>query len=208
MDLSEEEKDPYIFAAASGEARRVPKLELVAEVESATASSNGLVVSESESETVTETAETAPTAPPSAAAPPSPSPSKAAKSRNPIWDTLVELFGYEPAPGTEASAWGRTVKDLKAASATPDEMRQRAANHALLLDAGVISWTLTPRALASHWGELGAGGGRSLPVSNGRARAAPRAAAAPPDIDIGAIPRYSVDWDAVRAQEAAKAGKT
>lgn len=82
------------------------------------------------------------------------SPSAPVKKRNPIWDTLVELFEQEPETKQERSNWGKIVKDLTEAGATADEMRRRASNHAAGVLNKSISWPLTPNALNTHWGEL------------------------------------------------------
>jgi N-terminal phage replisome organiser (Phage_rep_org_N) len=115
--------------------------------------------------------------PPIAPAPPAPAslPVKA-RPRDPIWDTLVELF-YEPMTPGEKSKIGKVVHDLKKAGATPEEMRRRASNHATMHESGVINWSLTPPALANNWGELA----RIKPPAHGSsARNGARAAPTPP----------------------------
>lgn len=132
------------------------------------------------------------------AAPPASSPH--AVRVNPLWDALVEEFGYEPGTPKERSKWGEVVKNLKAVQATAGDVHERCAHHRAGVAAGVLHWTLTPNALVTHWGELSKPPTAApVPISNGRARAAP----GPPDVNLGAIPRLnSVDWDAVRAQAA------
>lgn len=68
-----------------------------------------------------------------------------------VWDATLEvcgLAGAEPTP-TERGRWNKAVKDLKAAGATPQEIRARA-------QAYRRRWPkidLTPMALASNWNQ-------------------------------------------------------
>jgi hypothetical protein len=89
------------------------------------------------------------------------------KRRNPTWDALVDVFGYEPETSAEKGKWGKAVKDLNAAGATPEEIKRRCANHARMADSGAMGWNLTPMALVSHWGELA----KVAPPPAGRSRA-------------------------------------
>lgn len=78
---------------------------------------------------------------------------KKPRPRNPWWDTLVEVMGYEPAPGPESSKWGKCVKFLRFdVEATPEQIRQRAAAYPLHFGEDCA---FTPTALVSHWAELG-----------------------------------------------------
>ncbi len=65
--------------------------------------------------------------------------------RNPIWDTLVELFG-EPSP-TRRTLYGRVTKYLTDAGATPELIRKRATR--IVTDWGPEKLTLT--SLEKHW---------------------------------------------------------
>ena len=65
--------------------------------------------------------------------------------RNPIWDTLVELFG-EPAP-TRRKLYGRVTAYLADQEATPDLIRERAIR--IVTDWGPEKLTLT--SLEKHW---------------------------------------------------------
>ena len=66
-------------------------------------------------------------------------------ARNPIWDTLVELFG-EPAP-TRRKLYGRVTAYLVDQEATPDLICERAAR--IVTDWGPEKLTLT--SLEKHW---------------------------------------------------------
>ena len=66
-------------------------------------------------------------------------------ARNPIWDTLVELFG-EPAP-TRRALYGRVTAYLADQEATPDLIRERAIR--IVTDWGPEKLTLT--SLEKHW---------------------------------------------------------
>ncbi len=65
--------------------------------------------------------------------------------RNPIWDTLVELFG-EPAP-TRRALYGRVTAYLTDQEATPELIRERAIR--IVTDWGPATLTLT--SLEKHW---------------------------------------------------------
>ena len=69
---------------------------------------------------------------------------------NPLWDVLVDVF-YEPATKDERTLFGKIVHDLKEVGATPDDVRSRVRQHAKTQS----HWDLTPRALVTHWSELG-----------------------------------------------------
>jgi hypothetical protein len=62
----------------------------------------------------------------------------------------VEVCG-EPATKSERAAYNRALKELREANATPEEVRRRAGAYR-------SRWprvSLTPSALAKHWGALG-----------------------------------------------------
>ncbi len=92
---------------------------------------------------------------------------------NSHWDTLVDIFGYEPRTDSERNKWGKAVKEFKDGKATPEDMLAAKANYDRGVADGTITWTLTPLALASHLGEL-LQGPRPLPRAsqNGRAHTA------------------------------------
>src|SRR3990172_2477056 len=73
-----------------------------------------------------------------------------ARPRDDLWDRLVFYFG-KPANDDERGLRNRALKLLRQAGATPDEVDRRVAAWPGLYDGA----TLTPKALASHWSELG-----------------------------------------------------
>lgn len=77
-----------------------------------------------------------------------------ARPRNPIWDSLVELFG-EPAPN-RTSIYGRVTKYLQNQDATPDEIQRRAAR--IVTDWGPEKLTLT--SLETHWSRFDGAAGQ------------------------------------------------
>ncbi len=95
------------------------------------------------------------------------------KQANPHWDALVSIFGYEPRTSSERSKWGKAVKEFKDAKATADDMLAAKATYDREYAAGLITWKLSPLALAAHLGEL-LQGPRPMPHTsqNGHARTA------------------------------------
>jgi hypothetical protein len=73
-----------------------------------------------------------------------------ARARNPIWDTLDELFGQPVTPSAKTRR-GKVCRELKQAGATPDVMRERAAAWPRHFEGA----TLTEMALLHHWERLG-----------------------------------------------------
>ena len=67
------------------------------------------------------------------------------RRRDPVWDTLVQLFG-EPAPN-RTKLYGRVTKYLHTVDADPDTIRHRAAR--IVTDWGPEKLTIT--SLESHW---------------------------------------------------------
>ena len=67
------------------------------------------------------------------------------RTTNPIWDTLVILFG-EPAPNRRA-LYGRVTQYLTEQEATPALIRERASR--IAMDWGPHTLTLT--SLEKHW---------------------------------------------------------
>lgn len=75
----------------------------------------------------------------------------AARAADPIWDTLLEVCGVKAGDKITSSARGaynKSVKDLKAVAATPEEIRRRAR-------AFAVRWgdKITPTALVRRWNE-------------------------------------------------------
>lgn len=87
---------------------------------------------------------------------------------NPLWDALVAVFGYEPRSTGERSKWGKIVKHLKDAKATPEDVRRAKANYDAGVASGVYRWSLTPNALDNHLGELLSGAPRAPTPSQPR----------------------------------------
>lgn len=69
-----------------------------------------------------------------------------------VWDALVELLGYEPQASSERSLWGKRVKELKEAGATPQEISRRGQ----VWKRTYPNTTLTINVLPKWWGALGA----------------------------------------------------
>lgn len=90
------------------------------------------------------------------------------RSANPLWDVLVEMF-YQPATADERKLFGRVARELREVNATPDEVRARVRQHAKTQS----HWDLTPRALVTHWSELGTEASKH---GNGTTESARRAA--------------------------------
>ncbi len=73
---------------------------------------------------------------------------KRSREPNPLWDSLVEVFGDSGAD-TRRGMYGRTVKELKEMGATPEQVLERGKR---LLAKG---WNdPTPIALVKHWPAL------------------------------------------------------
>lgn len=72
----------------------------------------------------------------------------APRKRNPLFDALVTAFGEASTP-TRASFYGATVRELKQAEATPEQVIQARAEMARR------GWTNpTPKAMLEHWDDL------------------------------------------------------
>lgn len=69
-------------------------------------------------------------------------------ARDDIWDALVEFFG-EPSTTSSRSMFGKAVKELVEAGATPEEVLTRAEEAAKRW-----SYVFTPQALLKHWDSL------------------------------------------------------
>ncbi len=72
-----------------------------------------------------------------------------ARPRNPIWDTLTEVFG-EPTTRSAQKVRGKVCSSLTAARASPDEIISRAKRWPLHFDSA----TMTDLALEKHWDTL------------------------------------------------------
>lgn len=81
------------------------------------------------------------------------------RARDPLWDALTEAIG-EAATRTEQSNRGRTVSELKAAGATPDEIAARCSEYRRRYQ----NMALTDAALRKHWSDLTP---QSRPKQNG-----------------------------------------
>ena len=79
-------------------------------------------------------------------------PARKPRPRDPIWDGLVDHFDYTPATQNERGKWNVAVKQLREANATYEQVRLRCLAFMLRFPGA----TLTPTALANHWGALGA----------------------------------------------------
>ena len=91
---------------------------------------------------------------------------------NPLWDVLVEVF-YEPTTKDERKLFGKIVHDLKEVGATPDDVRARVRQHGKTQS----HWDLTPRALVTHWSQLGTEVSKNGTAESARRDAAQREAA-------------------------------
>jgi DNA-binding transcriptional MocR family regulator len=72
-----------------------------------------------------------------------------ARPRNPIWDTLTEVFG-EPTTRSAQKVRGKVCSSLSAARASPEEIISRAKRWPLHFDGA----TMTDLALEKHWDTL------------------------------------------------------
>jgi hypothetical protein len=72
-----------------------------------------------------------------------------ARPRNPIWDTLTEVFG-EPTTRSAQKVRGKVCSSLVAARASPAEILNRARRWPLHFDGA----TMTDLALEKHWDTL------------------------------------------------------
>ncbi len=86
-----------------------------------------------------------------------------------LFETLVELLGYEPETAAEQRRWDKALHQLAQHDATADQLRDRAA---AALANGWTPAMLTPSAIAANWGQLGA-----LAIDTLRSRLAERLAA-------------------------------
>lgn len=82
---------------------------------------------------------------------PSIEPSPAARPRDELWDTIVDIFGYtEKMTSMERGRINKAVKALREIEATPDELRGRARAYRKQFP----DVAFTPLAVASNWSQL------------------------------------------------------
>lgn len=74
----------------------------------------------------------------------------APRPRDDIWDALTSALECEPHTESERGAWNKARKELAAAEATPEQIHHRADEYRRRWP----NMTLSPNALARHWGEL------------------------------------------------------
>ncbi len=92
------------------------------------------------------------------------------KSRWPLWEAVEIVTRSKAETKAERGRWGKALKDLVEAGATPADVFDRAREYRRR-----YSTTLTPTALSANWGSLADSTAASGPV--GRTLAAVRAAA-------------------------------
>lgn len=74
------------------------------------------------------------------------------RARDLLWEALVEEVGSSPSTRSERGAWNSALKELREAEATPEGIHVKAQVYRR-------RWpevSLTPTALAKHWGALAA----------------------------------------------------
>lgn len=88
------------------------------------------------------------------------------RPRNVLWDSVIEACGWNGQPLTK-SQQGRTaaaVKELNEVNATPEQVKQRAANYRKKYPG----MDVTPTALAANWASIaGTGNGRKFAAGAG-----------------------------------------
>jgi len=72
------------------------------------------------------------------------------RPRNPIFDTIVEVFGYKTVTERDGKYLGVASAELTQKGATPGEIRRRHRRYRL----DHPSWELTPMSLAKYWDSL------------------------------------------------------
>jgi len=76
---------------------------------------------------------------------------KSTRKRDPLWDAFEEEVGFRPETESERMVWNTSLKSLRKAHATPEQMHERCAEYRERF-SGV---ELTLPALLRHWGRLG-----------------------------------------------------
>lgn len=83
----------------------------------------------------------------------------APRERNPVWDALQAVTGFEPTTRSEASDFGKTVSELRAVipkNATPEQIEQAMRARRRQFERRFPGAEFTHRVLRSKWGELAA----------------------------------------------------
>jgi hypothetical protein len=75
-----------------------------------------------------------------------------ARKRNPHWDALVKILGYEPKTQSEIKLWGKLSHSFKLAGATPESMEFAAKEYKKEFPRA----TLTAAALEKHYSHCSA----------------------------------------------------
>lgn len=79
-----------------------------------------------------------------------PKPKDLPAPKNPWWDALVAGIGINPATDQERQIYGKTVRELRALDATPEEILRRCANYRVRFP----NVELTCTALTKHWSRV------------------------------------------------------
>lgn len=74
-------------------------------------------------------------------------PAAPVRKRNEVWDTLSDVFDFQPVTKTEKSRFGKAVRDLTEHGATEHEIRKRYNNY----KANWPNVTCTLEAFVKHW---------------------------------------------------------
>ena len=75
---------------------------------------------------------------------------KEPRPRNPVFDAIVEVFGYKTVTERDQKYIGVASAELTAKGATPPEIRVRHRRYKL----DHPGWELTPMSLAKYWDQL------------------------------------------------------
>jgi hypothetical protein len=88
---------------------------------------------------------------------------KSTRKRDPLWDAFEEEVGFRPETESERMVWNTSLRSLRKAHATPEQMHERCAEYRARFPGA----ELTLPALLRHWGRLG------VPRPDHPARASP-----------------------------------
>ena len=72
---------------------------------------------------------------------------KPERKKDPIWDTVTDIFGINPQTKSERSRIGKVVADLKIKEATPDRIEKVLSAFREVFPGA----TPTPEAILKHW---------------------------------------------------------